>query len=136
MKTPSRDEAQFLLRLECAHRGEEQVLARAVIDPSGTWTSPNPLGADGLTASGEAAASDHIFYGIPDVLGTERERYAGKRVAIVGSGHSAFNALLELADLAAQVPDTDIMWVVRRKQVGQLFGGERVVLTRIATEHR
>jgi hypothetical protein len=57
-------------------------------------------------------------------------------VAIVGSGHSAFNALLELADLAAQVPDSDIMWVVRRKQVGQLFGGERVVLTRIATEHR
>lgn len=61
MKTPGRDEAPFLLRLEYADGGEEQVLARAVIDASGTWTSPNPLGADGLTAIGEAAASDHIF---------------------------------------------------------------------------
>ena len=56
----------------------------------------------------------------------DRERYAGKRVlVVVGSGHSAFNALLELAELADQAPGTEITWAVRRKQVGQLFGGEQ-----------
>jgi hypothetical protein len=57
-------------------------------------------------------------------------------VAIVGSGHAAFNALLELADLAAQVPDTDTTRVVRRKQVGQLFGGDPCQHEALATEHR
>jgi hypothetical protein len=86
---------------------------------------PNPLGANGLSALGEIAAADHIFYGIPDVLGGDRGRYAGKRVVVVGSGHSAFNALLELAALADEAPGTEIIWVVRRAQVGQLFGGEQ-----------
>ena len=55
-----------------------------------------------------------IRYGIPDVLGTERERYAGRRVLVVGSGHSALNALLDLATLAEQAPDTRVVWVIRR----------------------
>jgi thioredoxin reductase len=123
MKTPGREDAPFVLRLACPG-GEEQVLAKAVIDASGTWSSPNPLGADGLAALGEAAAADHVFYGIPDVLGAQRERFARKHVAVVGSGHSAFNALLDLADLSEHAPGTEITWVVRRKQVGWLFGGE------------
>ena len=32
--------------------GEERITARAVVDASGTWTAPNPLGADGLPAAG------------------------------------------------------------------------------------
>jgi hypothetical protein len=101
------------------------VLARAVIDASGTWSTPNPLGADGLPTLGERGAAGHIWYGIPDVLGSARQRYEGKRIAVVGSGHSAFNALLELATLVDQAPGTEITWVVRRTQVGQLFGGEQ-----------
>src|ERR687884_648367 len=124
MKTPGREHAPFVIRVECPDGTEAQVLAKAVIDASGTWRTPNPLGADGLPALGEAAAADRIFYGIPDVLGAERERYAGKRTLVVGSGHSAFNALLDLADLAEQEPGTELAWAVRRKQVGQLFGGE------------
>ena len=96
-----------MVRIQCPDGGEEQLLARAVIDASGTWRTPNPLGADGLPALGEAAAADQIFYGIPDVLGRDRARYAGKRVVVVGSGHSAFNALLELATLADQAPGTE-----------------------------
>jgi len=38
-------------------------------------------------------------------------------VLVVGSGHSAFNALFELADLAEQAPGTDITWVLRRRAV-------------------
>ena len=32
---------------------------------------------------------DRIVYGMPDVLGADRARYAGRRGLIVGSGHSA-----------------------------------------------
>ena len=125
MKTSGRQDAPFVLRIQCPDGTEEQVFSKAVIDASGTWTRPNPLGADGLPALGERAAAEHIFYGIPDVLGRDRERYAGKRVVVVGSGHSAFNALLELAALAEDAPGTEITWAVRRAQVGQLFGGEQ-----------
>ncbi len=124
MKTPDRDTAPFILRIAGADGVQEQVLAKAVIDASGTYGSPNPLGADGLPALGEAAAAARIVYGIPDVLGAQRARYAGKHVLVVGSGHSAFNALLDLAALADQEPGTEITWAVRRQQVGQLFGGE------------
>jgi thioredoxin reductase len=123
MKTPGRQDAPFVLRIQYPDGSEEQVFARAVIDASGTWRMPNPLGADGLPALGEVAAAEQIVYGIPDVLGTARSRYAGKRVVVVGSGHSAFNALLELAVLADEAPGTDITWAVRRAKVGQLFGG-------------
>ena len=40
-----------------------------MIDASGTWTTPNPLGAAGVPADGEAKYSDRIAYGLPDVLG-------------------------------------------------------------------
>ena len=54
-------------------------LARAVIDASGTWATPNPLGASGLPAVGEAEFADRIAYGIPDILGRDRHLYAGER---------------------------------------------------------
>ena len=85
---------------------EGRLLAGAVIDASGTWTSPNPAGASGLPALGERAASRRIRYGMPDVLGAERARYAGRRVLVLGGGHSATGTLLDLAELAAQEPGT------------------------------
>ena len=94
-----------------------------MIDASGTYATPNPLGASGLPALGERAHRDRIFYGIPDVLGAHRARYAGRRVLVAGSGHSAFNALLDLVQLAESEPGTTITWVVRRAKLGGLFGG-------------
>jgi thioredoxin reductase len=123
MKTDGRDQAPFVLRVATAAGDEEEILAKAVIDASGTYRYPNPLGASGLPAIGERALADRIFYGIPDLLGAQRARYAGKRVLVVGSGHSAFNALLDLAELAQESPDTTIVWAIRRAQVGQLYGG-------------
>jgi thioredoxin reductase len=122
MKTPGRDKAPFVLRLQTSF-GEEDLLAEAVIDASGTWSRPNPLGAAGIPALGEAAVADRITYGIPDVLGSARSRYAGKRVLVVGSGHSAFNAIVDLVALAAEAPGTEVTWAVRRPSLGQVFGG-------------
>jgi thioredoxin reductase len=125
LKSEGRENAPFMLRVRNADGREEQVLARAVIDASGTYTAPNPLGANGLEAKGEAAARGSIFYGIPDALGAQRARYAGKRVLVAGSGHSAFNTLLDLAQLAGEAPGTAVTWVVRAPvaKASTLFGG-------------
>ena len=123
LKTVGRDGAQFVLQIERREGRVEQVLVRAVIDASGTYTTPNPLGASGLPAPGEQAGHEQIVYGIPDVLHSDRVRYAGKRVLVVGSGHSAFNALLDLAQLAEQEPNTMVVWAIRRSDTRQLYGG-------------
>jgi thioredoxin reductase len=122
MKDGGRQEAAFVVRV-LGRDGEEDVLAAAVIDASGTIDSPGYLGASGLDAMGERESSDHIFYGIPDVAGALRPRYAGRRVLVVGSGHSALNALLDLTRLAETAPDTEIQWAVRRQALGQALGG-------------
>ena len=77
--------------------GEERITARAVLDASGTWAQPNPLGGDGLPALGERAAADRIAYQVPDLDDPAvRARYAGKRIAVAGAGHSALTALVAL----------------------------------------
>ena len=123
MKTTGRELAPFVVTVETADGAEETILAKAVIDASGTYTAPNPLGAAGVPARGERAASAQIFYGIPDVLGRDRERYTNKTVLVAGSGASAFNALLDLVRLAETAPATQIIWLVRRELTAQTFGG-------------
>jgi thioredoxin reductase len=123
MKTMDRSERPFVVRLE-GPDGDERLLASAVIDASGTYHSPNPLGADGLPALGERTAARRIAYGIPDILGKGRDRYAGKHVLVVGSGHSAFNALLDLEALSWKAPGTRITWAIRR-EAPELGGGGR-----------
>ena len=125
VKTAGRDRAPFELVVRTPAGTTDRILARAVIDASGTWREPNPLGAGGIPAAGEAEHAGRIMYGIPDVRGRARDDYAGRRTAVFGSGHSAFNALLDLAALAESAPGTEIVWVVRRDEVGLMFGGGR-----------
>lgn len=104
--------------------GEERITARAVIDASGTWHTPNPLGGDGLPAAGERDAADRITHHLPDLSDPElRNRYAGRHVVVAGSGHSALTALIGFDELAAERPDTRITWLLRRGRLGDTFGG-------------
>ena len=98
-------------------------LAHTVIDASGTWATPNPLGANGLPAVGEAESSGRIAYGIPDVLGRDRHVYAGQKTLVVGSGHSAANALLELAQLAETEPRASFLWATRSADLARIYSG-------------
>ncbi|HEX6051991.1 MAG TPA: NAD(P)-binding domain-containing protein [Gemmatimonadaceae bacterium] len=123
VKTTGRADAPFEVVVQALDGRTERVQARAVIDASGTWFAPNPLGASGLVAAGEVEHANRVRYGIPDVLGRERARYAGRRTVVVGSGHSAFNALLDLASLADEAPGTELVWAVRRQDIGLMFGG-------------
>ncbi|MBT9456804.1 MAG: GNAT family N-acetyltransferase [Burkholderiaceae bacterium] len=122
VKTVGRDKAPFVIRV--VRDGQTiELRARAVIDATGTWGQQNPIGSNGLPALGERELADAIFYGIPDVSGPLRERYAGKRTLVVGAGHSAANALLALADLAAEDPKTRLAWAVRTPTLARVFGG-------------
>lgn len=122
MQSAGREEAPFQIVADTPG-GEVRLIAKAVIDATGTWRSPNPAGAGGVPAAGERGQAAHVSYGIPDVLGRARERYAGRRTLVVGSGHSAFNAVIDLATLAEHAPGTEVVWAVRRSEVGQMFGG-------------
>jgi glycine/D-amino acid oxidase-like deaminating enzyme len=122
VKTRGRERAPFEIRYENG-AGPRSVTAGAVIDASGTWSSPNPAGANGLIAAGEASASDLITYGMPDVLGTARGRYAGRTVAVVGAGHSAIGTLLDLSTLASEEPATRIVWLLRGTDPSKSYGG-------------
>lgn len=66
LKTVGREQADFLLQLE-APEGVKEVRAQAVIDASGTWAQPNPMGIHGVPAAGEREAHEHIAYGMPDI---------------------------------------------------------------------
>ncbi|HEY8380924.1 MAG TPA: FAD-dependent oxidoreductase [Microvirga sp.] len=120
-----RGDKPFVLAVVNGYGAVRRDLARAVIDASGTWTSPNPLGAGGIPADGEVENSDHIVYGIPDVLGRDRAAYAGRTTLVVGAGHSAANVLLDLARLAERDPRTTIVWATRGEDLTRVYGGGR-----------
>jgi hypothetical protein len=119
VRTPGRDTTPFLVRLATG----EDLLARAVIDASGTWATPNVLGASGILAHGETDAAPFIEHALPDVLGADRHRFAGKHTLVIGAGHSAANTLLLLADLAEQEPGTHVTWAIRAATPARTYGG-------------
>ncbi|MEU9106120.1 NAD(P)-binding domain-containing protein [Streptomyces xanthophaeus] len=119
-----RDAQPFVVHYESGDGREQRVLARAVIDASGTWSTPGPAGGSGLPALGEKTARDRISYRVPDLKDPAvRTRYAGKRTAVIGSGASAFTALAYLADLAKGQEGTHAVWILRRGISGSTFGG-------------
>lgn len=118
-----REDEPLVLQVQTA-LGIQRLTAMAVIDASGTWGGPNPLGGDGLPALGETTYADRISYRVPDLRSEQgRQRYAGKHVVVAGTGASAQNALVELAHLAESAPATRVTWLVRRPSVGNAFGG-------------
>jgi thioredoxin reductase len=122
MKSNGRAFEPFTIRYQNG-KGPEQLKADAVIDASGTWFSPNPAGVDGLPAIGEEADHSQIVYGMPDVLGRDRKRYAGKTVAVLGAGHSAIGTLIELVRLKDEAPATEVVWLLRGDKPEKAFGG-------------
>ncbi|MCX5064465.1 NAD(P)-binding domain-containing protein [Micromonospora lupini] len=119
LRIAGRDTTPFLVRLADG----DELLARAVIDASGTWGTPNVVGASGLPARGEADVAAYLEHALPDVLGADRDRFAGRHTLVVGAGHSAANTLLSLADLAAAEPGTEVTWAIRTASPARTYGG-------------
>jgi thioredoxin reductase len=114
-RSAGRDRAPFLVRLESADGETEELTGRAVIDASGTYRTPNPLGSAGLDPIGADLVTDRIVHALPDVRGADRGLFAGRHTTVVGAGHSAANTLIALAALADQVPGTRVTWLIRNR---------------------
>ena len=118
-----REATPFIVRYTDRSGETQRLRARAVIDASGNWSQPNPIGIDGLPIPGEHEYAHRIAYGIPDVAGALRATYAGKRTLVIGSGHSAINVALALMELQADDPATEIFWALRHGNINRLLGG-------------
>ena len=117
-----REQQPFLIRLRDVAGNVSEVQACAVIDASGTWRTPNPLGANGLEPLGAETVRERIVGALPDVLGRDRDRFVGRHTVVVGSGHSAANTLLALAALADDEPNTSVSWLLRRAASPRVYG--------------
>ncbi|GHD46811.1 FAD-dependent oxidoreductase [Mycetocola manganoxydans] len=120
-RSSGRAATPFLLRVR-SNDGISEHLARAVIDASGTYNSPNGLTASGLAPRHLDGIRDHVAPGLPDVLGVDRARFAGKHTLVVGAGHSAANTLLKLAILASEDDRTTITWAIRGPSPIRAYG--------------
>ncbi|MEW7280294.1 NAD(P)-binding domain-containing protein [Aquimarina sp. 2201CG1-2-11] len=123
MKTWGREDKPFSIKVE-----EDGVVtyyeAKAVIDATGTWNQPNPIGSGGVLAEGEEELKEHIYYGIPNVKNEDLDCYKNKNIAVVGGGHSAINALLDLADIQKEYPQTQLNWILRKDTMDRVYGGK------------
>ena len=108
-----RADAPFRLLLRDADGGERAAAADIVIDTTGTYDNPNWLGRGGIPAVGEIAARPDLEYSLPDVLGAQRDHYAGRHTLLIGSGYSAATSAVALARLASQTPQTRVTWITR-----------------------
>jgi thioredoxin reductase len=108
---PIRSERPFRLLVKTP-RGEEIVEAEAVIDASGVYGLPLAVGNGGVPAPGELAAAGRLIR----TLGEFHQRlecFRGRHVLLVGHGHSAANAIVELARRAEEGHGAQAVWAIR-----------------------
>ncbi len=124
MKTWGRENKPFSIKVQ-ENENISYYEAKAVIDATGTWNQPNPIGSGGVFAEGEQELNEHIFYGIPNVKAKHLERYKNKNVVVVGGGHSAINALLDLGGIQKEYPETQLNWILRKDNINKVYGGKQ-----------
>jgi len=95
------------------HRGERLAQADIVFDCSGTYPNHNWIGAGGIPCVGERSLLSDEMYCLPDILGSERSRFAGRKTLVVGSGYSAATTVVHLAQIAQAERNTRIVWLSR-----------------------
>jgi thioredoxin reductase len=103
----------FRLLLRDAKSQERIEPADVVLDCTGTHRTPNWLGDGNIPAVGEQAARQHLALGLENIAGERKGHYAGRSIALIGSGYSAATTILALASLAEEHPATWVFWITR-----------------------
>jgi hypothetical protein len=96
----SREGRAFVIRVETAAGAARLDRADVVLDASGVYATPNATGPGGLPAVNEERLGDRAERWLPDLLGGARTRYRGRKILLVGDGHSAATALVQMDDLS------------------------------------
>jgi thioredoxin reductase len=91
--------------------GEEILEADAVLDASGAG-APSRFGPGGLPAAGEIEHAGAVLRHLGDLEATLSD-LPGRRILVIGHGHSAATAILRLADLASENRRARVTWAVR-----------------------
>lgn len=128
----------FRLLVEDGSGAERFVDADIVVDCTGTYGAANAnwMGNGGVPARGERRLRERsrVHYELVDVAGASRARFEGKKVLVVGSGHSAATALRDLVSLDG----TTAEWVARKRELPEPIPGdplpEREALSRLAAD--
>jgi hypothetical protein len=116
-----RDDRAFLLRVEspggCRFDGAE-----IVVDASGVAERPLFTGPGGIAAIGEDALGGLVDRHLLPTRAAARARFAGRRVLLIGSGHSAATALAEFDGMAREgVGPARVSWLRRGPGAGPPF---------------
>jgi Pyridine nucleotide-disulphide oxidoreductase len=99
---PLRAERPF--RVVCDN--DEVFEAEIVLDASGGLVVPRAIGAGGLPARGESLLGDSAIRTLGDLMSHDLR---GKRVLVIGDGHSAANAIVWLE----RVDGVQVTWAIR-----------------------
>ena len=118
-----RADAPFVVHTSGVDGSESRIEARAVIDASGTWGQPNPAGADGVPGMGERDAAEAGLVTYVPPTPARAAALAGRHVVVIGSGHSAMTAVIQLGDVVREQPSTRVTWLIRRGVSDGTFGG-------------
>jgi hypothetical protein len=105
---PLRGERPFRILVDTP-RGEEVLEADAVLDASGVYERPAAVGVGGIPARGERGLDGALIQRL-DAFRAALAGLAGRDVLLVGHGHSAAGALVEMA--AAPEPPR-VVWATR-----------------------
>jgi thioredoxin reductase len=92
--------------------------AFSLVDASGVYAHPDWAGTGGIPARSELYLRPQMAYHVEDVLGLDREKYAGRRTVVIGEGTFAATTVTTLARLADEAPDTTVVWVTRASASG------------------
>jgi hypothetical protein len=109
---PERARRRFRVLLLDADGDERVAGADVVLDATGSFGQPNPLGDGGIAAPGERRLAHRIRRFLPD-FEAEANDWSDRTVLVVGAGHSAQTAVRDLAELARRFPGTRVIWVIR-----------------------
>lgn len=112
---PQKRTARRFRLLTRSPREERIYTADHVIDATGTTHTPRWMGAGGLPALGEMGGYRQIFHQIPDVKGSDRIHFLGKRTLLVGDGPSAATTALALLEVAEIEPHGSIVWATKSR---------------------
>ncbi|EAQ79907.1 hypothetical protein [Blastopirellula marina] len=118
----SRREADFVVVLRDQDGREQLDRSDVLIDCTGLFGQPGWIGSGGVPALGESSARAHIEFGLPDILGGERDKYAGQQTLVIGSGYSAATNICALEQLAREALNTQTTWITRKENRADTTG--------------